>query len=573
MKYQAFNFKKKNPFDVGEKADYNKEIFTPRTQELSDLKPKLFSPPEVEDQEVYDMIQPRHDRGKDNHEPRRKRLFKDFYSMLKDDSSPIDSDDVVENENHEKSQTDSLSNSEEYINQDSLDKNPLVEEFNSMLSEEPEETNVYEENNRGKSRQKETQDQEFINVHSSQFPSKKKRNPFKEDKVNPFDVEDYETHLEDYCKDNHGNLFNSVKEEKSLQQNDELEHKENVFVEEFISLLGVEDQYVQDKISSKDIDFSHLIEQGEDESLESQVSSSYEDTEDCISNTQNTDECIENYEIEPGKQEERGKDGLISDDHFRRDEVGEIKKEMLAMLDEESEDETSIQFMEDVIVTLNGLEKIESFPLKAFLELLTSEYCEDSIKGKQHTDEQSLVQEDEAQGPNIKEDLNMLVKLPVKLSHTTLQLDLLKWVPLPINGSTIYNINCLINYVEATVPLPSSVIFFEGEVLLDIEFETNENTNSLHKVRVPIEWKEYLDVEWKEKPNSPEEFKQKYTSFCHTEGEDIYEEWYFKPVNPIVHQIQGVKSLWQFEQDSQYLQLFGTLTLAIDLYQTQYVSI
>ncbi len=376
--------------------------------------------------------------------------------------------------------------------------------------------------------------------------------------------------------------------------NDEIQ-EENPFKEEFTSMLedSSSGELGDDRFTSGDSEGKYLELENEVEQLKQQIEMNIEENEaDESSEDFHQDDEDDLFGIRDDDfyedfEEDSDNDFKNLNDDEELDHAESLQQEMLSILEEtDEENDTSLQFMEDIIEYFDEIEDNRSFPLDRFLEFLINVYCPEEADHQTDIDDGEFVEEEDDKEINdhpsedsCLEDPSVIVKLPVTLANVNVEIDILKEIDLHTPISSIKNITWSISSLKSNVLLPSSTVFFKGVLVVEVEFEGQDTNSSIQSIKFPIEWEESVDVTWLIDPELSEEYEEEYTfdGSSRSISRSMHLESYQKLAHEVEHDLKDVQCLWHYDVDRdnkpKRLQLNGAVTLLIDLSQDQYLPI
>ncbi|WP_197063092.1 hypothetical protein [Pontibacillus marinus] len=617
MENKYSEFKKINPFRrssrVGNESNHMNKRRTNFPNRLdSETKPTLFSPPEVVDKEYKNEPFVSSDSEVESSEERVSSFIDEFSSMLDipslsysgsmDDMETSlwqeQEQDEGKEENEEETEEESFSTRSDHVERRNK-RNPFINEFTAMLEEysgseidDEEDDNSFEEE-----RVEDYQDQNenFAAPNPFQDGSLEQENPF----VNEFTTMlDNEQSVHDEEEKTDVNLEEATiddSSDESDKNNDSInevyedeEIEEESFHNDFTSILE------EDSAEEQSEEYTDEGNNEEDQNDEIQEGTPFQEEFTSMleegSSLELGDHELEKPEPEIETNVEEDSTDEESEDFDQSDEEEidhneSLQQEMLSILEEtDDEDETSLQFMEDVIEYFDEIEDNRSFPLDRFLEFLMNVYCSDESDHVMDIDDEESVEEEEQEEEKINEyhaedryleDPSVIVKLPVTLANVKLEVDILKEIELHTPISIIKKIRWSISSLKSKVLLPSSTVFFKGILVVEVEFEGQDTKKSIQSIQFPIEWEKSVDVIWMTTPEKAEEYEKEYTFDGNSHS--MHLESYQKLAHEIAHDLKDIQCLWHYDVDREnqpkHLQLNGAVTLLIELSQNQYLPI
>lgn len=614
MENKYSEFKKINPFRrssrVGDESNRMNKRRTNFPNRLgSETKPTLFSPPEVVDKEYKNEPIESNDSDVESSEERGSSFIDEFSSMLDSPSlSYSGSMDDIETslwqeqeqdegkeENSEQTEDEPFSTRSDYDERRNK-RNPFINEFTAML-EEYSGNDLDEEESVGVTQDQEnfttynpSQDEEeeqggehsFVNEFTAMLDEKQSVHQPEEETVENSGeaaINDSDDEGEDDTDSTSGSYEDEEVEEEDSFQNDftsilegDSAHEQS---EEYTDEVNNEEDRNEGENSFKE-EFTSMLEDGSSAEL---GDNEVEQPEQTNVEEDATDEHSEDFDQEDDENE------LRNLDEEEIDHNESLQQEMLSILEETVDgDETSLQFMEDVIEYFDEIEENRSFPLDRFLEILMNVYCSEESDHVIEIDDEESIEEEEKEDEKINEyhaedncleDPSVIVKLPVTLANVKLEVDVLKEIDLHTSISSIKNIKWSVSSLKSKVLLPSSTVFFKGVLVVEVEFEGQDTKNSIQSIQFPIDWEKSVNVTWIATPERSEEYEKEYTFDGNSRS--MHLESYKKLAHEIEHDLKDVQSIWHYDVDkvnlSNRLQLKATVTLLIDLSQDQFLPI
>ncbi|MEE6208544.1 hypothetical protein U3A55_00015, partial [Salarchaeum sp. III] len=209
-----------------------------------------------------------------------------------------------------------------------------------------------------------------------------------------------------------------------------------------------------------------------------------------------------------------------------------------------------------------------------FINLLMDEYCPQA----DHQDADPEIAEEWVGSPkeeaepcfNVRE---RIVKVPVFLTYVDLSVDIAENISQSLFPTQITDIQCSLQSIESSVIQPSSHVLFKGTLMLEVEFESSQNQNSLQSTKIPIQWEKWIEVKWDNEPDIPDQTEREFTFVNEDERVGIHREMQQTNAHPIFHQVQCASCNSFHEPGSENTRINGTLNVSLSLYQSQYVTI
>lgn len=248
--------------------------------------------------------------------------------------------------------------------------------------------------------------------------------------------------------------------------------------------------------------------------------------------------------------------------------------EPASILEKHSSVEDDSSLIDDKFSSLLGkISKIleESSSLEDGLE-------EEFFKGKDGEDRHHRkLQKSDLQQCNCSYKENrILIRLPVLLSTVNIDIDIFDSFDLFIPISSVSKIDWSLHFLENRVLLHSTIVFFKGKLVANIEYENEEN--SVHNIKVQVPWEKATSIKWVYPPIMPSSSRMEYTFQSNNWIENSYHyEYQEQFADSIQHTLRSINFIWNEELDSQLstskLFIQGTANLCIDLLQEQYIEL
>lgn len=585
-------FRKLDPFDTHLTASD-----TEQSKKDHETKPKLFSPPDVGATEVDEQKEIDED-SRVNRKNKVTSFANEFTSMLNNHSlSNSEYKGTQENQEQKITQDSSYEQVEEDSIQDDewrKERNPFKGDFVSILEESVDQSSKEDKYHSTEYTDSDEEDSKQVSSNESN-----NKHSFVEEFTKMLDLDEHgnneaeETDKE--LSDNSTDDSNEKQDIDGLLEGKEQLHDSNEFTKEFTTELESEHAKEWQERNNK-VDYTnHLEDSNEDGVLFPYFEDDQEDLsedefipdmnfikilEENYGKAEDVSECVSPYvgeQLEDNSNEEEVHQGSDKDEFSGYDDfdhVDEIQQEMISMLEANDGDESSIQFMEDVIEYFDEMEGHHSFPLDRFLQLLMSIYCSEEQIGclDYRGDNSGKIDHKQNEHCHCEKNPSVIAKLPATLAYVNLDLDFFDTIELYSQITKVQNINWSVTSLKSIARLPSNIIFFRGVIHLEIEYESN---GSFYTMKIPLKWNKNVDVSWVVPPELAEEYEEEYTF----EANELstHQQTYQKPAPPIFHDLQGVNGTWQYDLDSStqtnVLQLNGSVTLSINLFQPQYLTL
>ncbi|KHE69884.1 hypothetical protein, partial [Halobacillus sp. BBL2006] len=426
------------------------------------------------------------------------------------------------------------------------------------------------------------------------------------------------------------NMESESAEKSEREESTSIEHKSQVdsLIGEFLSMLGEssfsEEEFIQQEESySKedpffDGDYSILkdivssIEEGaNDES--SSFKHYYYSQKEINDEVADPSSSEAEKEFDSFKEEEFDYENVISskDSSLIFEEISSMLDESPLELDspsksieefESASSEDEYSFTEDVysldddlssseyeIDSSNDQEESSS---KDFLELVEEECSSNDSELDCDNEESStplidlfkeeLVIDGEDKEESLNCELNckverkgQLVRLPVLLSRTVVDIDLMHSLDIKDQVVEIIDVEWSLNSIKTNVVLPTSTVFFKGVLIADIKYVTDHKYHTIRTVKIPVHWDKVEDVRWLHEPVHSKKHQKEYNFKTDHEGSSHY-EFYQDFVSPIEEQLQSFQSTWNHTlhptDKGQKISIQGNVHIRIDLLQQQYIE-
>jgi hypothetical protein len=163
------------------------------------------------------------------------------------------------------------------------------------------------------------------------------------------------------------------------------------------------------------------------------------------------------------------------------------------------------------------------------------------------------------------------VRLPLHLADVELEIDIFNTISLSRPISSVSNIECSLNSIDAEVLLPSANLFTKGILLLTMDYVNPDDSGTMHSLKVHIPWKKISQVKWLHKPELSSKNSKEYmfTSPLGME-EGFTREYKENLVEKVNFSLTDLHCVWNEQFIDQDKILFqGTARMKIDLFQKQ----
>ncbi|WP_226584268.1 hypothetical protein [Halobacillus litoralis] len=261
-------------------------------------------------------------------------------------------------------------------------------------------------------------------------------------------------------------------------------------------------------------------------------------------------------------------------------------EEVYAMLEESSslfkdedwEETYSTERSESSSLTIKDQEDCEEslFPSKDELEDLmecsssydveSSSSSEFEINDYESSSESSSHVEETSGHPSC------IIKAPILLSSVVIDVDVMEALYSISSPFQVIDIKWSLSSLESTCLLPSSTVFTQGVLAVDIHYVCDGDVQS---IKVPVKWEKVVHVRWNVKPEVPCSTQREYALDVHQqEVGSIHYECEHKYANPVEHQVRQIHFITDHDVvGGETIAVQGNVRIGIDLFQDQYVSI
>jgi hypothetical protein len=163
------------------------------------------------------------------------------------------------------------------------------------------------------------------------------------------------------------------------------------------------------------------------------------------------------------------------------------------------------------------------------------------------------------------------VRLPLHLADVDLEIDIFDTFSLSRQISSVSNVECSLQSIDAEVLLPSANLFTKGILLINIDYVSADNTGTMHSLKIHIPWKKIIPVHWFHQPELSFKDSKEYLFTSNLGREEGYTREYSESlVEKVSYSLSSLHCVWneQFIQNDRVL-IQGTARMKIDLYQKQ----
>ncbi|MBD1381944.1 hypothetical protein [Metabacillus arenae] len=179
---------------------------------------------------------------------------------------------------------------------------------------------------------------------------------------------------------------------------------------------------------------------------------------------------------------------------------------------------------------------------------------------------------------NKEENHHTIVKLPVLLAKEEIDIDIFDSFDLSCPLTNITKVDWTVQNVKVQVLLPETTVFLKGIFIAKVEFASENDSQSLHTVNVPIPWEKIIGVEWIYPPITPSRNQKEYMFQSKTQNEvSLHREYYEQFADQIEYHLHSINFVWHKELESQSgnskLCILGRANIDMDLMQPQYVEL
>lgn len=192
--------------------------------------------------------------------------------------------------------------------------------------------------------------------------------------------------------------------------------------------------------------------------------------------------------------------------------------------------------------------------------------------------EEAHPEEEEAIGTKSTDKHSLTVKIPVVLSTLSIEVIIFENLKLPFPIEHIQTIRWSIHSLKTHIPIPSSTLFVKGTLVAAIEYVNPGKENTVHSVKIPVEWNHTNHIRWIFPPNIGKSSQKEYIFLSQSNQEmTTHYESHHSFCESIQGSLQDFKFICQQESLKQnrrsILKIQGCLTLCLHLTQEQFVQI
>jgi hypothetical protein len=163
------------------------------------------------------------------------------------------------------------------------------------------------------------------------------------------------------------------------------------------------------------------------------------------------------------------------------------------------------------------------------------------------------------------------VRLPLHLADVDLEIDIFDTFSLSRQISSVSNVECSLQSIDAEVLLPSANLFTKGILLINIDYVSADNAGTMHSLKIHIPWKKIIPVKWIHRPELSSKDSKEYLFTSSLGMEEGYTREYSESlVEKVNYSLSSLHCVWneQFIQNDRVM-IQGTARMKIDLYQKQ----
>ncbi|TMU87691.1 hypothetical protein FGG79_06135 [Bacillus sp. BHET2] len=173
---------------------------------------------------------------------------------------------------------------------------------------------------------------------------------------------------------------------------------------------------------------------------------------------------------------------------------------------------------------------------------------------------------------------SLTVKIPVVLSTLSIEVIIFENLELPFPIEHIQTIHWSIHSLKTHIPIPSSTLFVKGTLVASIEYVNPGKENTVHSVKIPVEWNQTSHIRWIVPPNINKSSQKEYIFLSqHNQETTTHYDSHHSFCETIQDSLQDFKFICQQESLKQngrsILKIQGCLTLCLHLTQEQFVQI
>ena len=163
------------------------------------------------------------------------------------------------------------------------------------------------------------------------------------------------------------------------------------------------------------------------------------------------------------------------------------------------------------------------------------------------------------------------VRLPLHLADVDLEIDIFDTFSLSRQISSVSNVECSLQSIDAEVLLPSANLFTRGIFLINIDYVSADNIGTMHSLKIHIPWKKIIPVKWIHKPELSSKDSKEYLFTSNLGREEGYTREYSESlVEKVDFSLSSLHCVWneQFIQNDRVM-IQGTARMKMELFQTQ----
>ncbi|WP_174615528.1 hypothetical protein [Virgibacillus ihumii] len=205
----------------------------------------------------------------------------------------------------------------------------------------------------------------------------------------------------------------------------------------------------------------------------------------------------------------------------------------------------------------------------------------DSSQERRLTSEQGNDESDNQHSGSDKENGTVMergtvVKLPVLLAEVNFDIDIIESYDFVCPAANVSRVNWSLKSLDVRALLPSNTVFFKGKLIADVEY-VSEKTTKLQTMKLFIDWKKTVDVDWLVNPEIGSSFRKEFTFKSSDQEVITHNEFSQSFADKVKEQLCGVTFVWHTDPNSHgeaaELNIEGSAHVSANLLQQQYVCI